>query len=57
MDIMGTEKLTKWERKLIDGWRREMNLKLWLTVGSSEELIGEEAIKERLRALGYISEE
>ncbi len=56
-DITGTEKLTKWERNLIDGWRKEMNYKLWLTVGSSEELRGKEGMEERLRALGYISEE
>lgn len=57
LDITGTEKLTKWERNLIDGWRKEMNYKLWLTVGSSQELLGKEGMEERLRALGYISEE
>ncbi len=56
-NIFETGKFTKWERNLLERWRKEMNMKLWLTVGSYQVLMKDKSIVERLRALGYVAEE
>lgn len=50
-----TRSFTRWENKLLDDWRRLMDLKLYLSVGASEDLKNPDMMK-RLEMLGYAAE-